>query len=264
MSFSGWRLGTLRSRLPWPLSRLFGSSVLTVCLLSTAVLNCPPPDPKKSKRINVPFVAQERDGWCSAACVQMWAKYLYPEFQTAQVTVASWTGYFGADSQSTVRALSHFINVTAEEFSYPKPGDGEPLNYWQDILMSGQGDNLNNNRPSIPIVYGTRQTKHAVIWTGWVWENTDQGPLIHDVFYNDPAISKDYSPLTVAEYKTSIFEPFWFEGHQVYSVVMQRGGSLISRAQDELNTFVSRRGRFSGGPRYYDPRDFNIFPRPAK
>lgn len=265
MSIAERSLRAMKSRVPRGLSRLLGSSALTVCLLATAVLNCPQPDPVKKKHIEVPFVEQQRAQWCGAACVQMWGKYLYPDFQTAQSTIADYTGWYGADPAGIVNALSHFLSVTAFGTAYPPADDpyDMTLDEWQDLLMRAQGDLLNSSRPSIPIVYGSRQTKHAIIWTGWVWEETAQGPFIHNVTYNDPERGKDISPDTMAYYKGWVFEPMTYEGRDVYAVVMEWGGTRnqISRARDSVAEFVSRRGRFSGGPRYYDPRDYDRYPR---
>lgn len=266
MTISKQMMRRIMSRLPAWAPRMLGSNLVAACVLATLVLNCPAPEPVKYKGINVPFVRQERPEWCAAATVQMWGKYRYADFSVAQSTIANQTGWFGAVPSGIVAALQYYLTVMAEEFSYPPPGDTN-LNYWQDTLMSAQASLLNGNRPSIPVIYGSRVIKHAVIWTGWKWHDSAGGPVIDFVYYNDPDLGPNIEK-NVAEYKSFIFEPYIYNGLSVYSVVMERGGvsrrRLIQDAQANLNEFVSMGGRFRGGPRPYDPWGYNPYPYRAE
>lgn len=121
-------------------SKLFPVSILA---LLTIVLICCTPTPPHYKVLSVPFFAQIYNGWCGAACIQMWS--YYDGYSPTQQQIAQQIGWTGASPQTIAQGIGLFTSSIGVDYYY---GSSEQQ---QDLAIAAQTASIDDNIPSISI-----------------------------------------------------------------------------------------------------------------
>lgn len=217
-----------------PLSKrlMISFAVLLAAVLS--IRGCIEFDHKpKDHVLSVPVFYQIFDGWCGAACIQMWG--YYDGKSPVQEDIADYIGNYFSDPYWIAQGVTQFTNTTG----YPR--------YWaswnQDVAISAEVASAADGVPSIPIVNaGT----HAVIMKGYKWTETEWGvPRADGIHFNDPLLGSRYR--SAAEWKEDWFT-LW-DGTNYAVVLGAKASEYESDGEAGFNEFLERGGTYYGAPK---------------
>lgn len=189
----------------------------------------------KSKYLSVTHIGQKYQGWCAAACVQMWAWYEGSTYLT-QDEIAPVTGWYGATVDTIANGVTQFTSGAGFSALYSNTWDQ------QDAAISAQIAAIRSGVPSISIVYdGT----HSVIAIGFQWtELSDGTPRADWIKFNDPARS-DSRKVAAWNWKNDYFFPNPASGK--YEIVLTNHSNVVDGYEGHQE-FKARGGTYYGDP----------------
>jgi hypothetical protein len=214
--------------------------LISLILISIIVSICCRREIFHHKLLPVPFEQQWYNGWCGAACVQMWAEY--DNYSPTQQYIADIIGWTGANPHSIADGVSIFTNATGLDRYYPGS------EYYQGVAISCQVFSVDDNVPSISIV---NSGVHAVIIIGFNWTELSTGrPRADGVYFHDPLYSAGEETYQTA----GNWKQWWFTTYNGTEFAFILG---YPRYADEGETgyidFLAAEGTYYGGPEDYDP-----------
>ena len=212
--------------------------IFTITVLSIIILICCNPSPHHHIRLPVPYESQWYNGWCGAACIQMWAEYdgRYP----GQDEIASFIGWTGTNPPAIANGVGFYTNETGVDWYY---GSSE---YEQDLALSSQVVSVKDNIPSISIV---NNGYHAVIVIGFDWTDTVNGPRADGVSFHDPLPYNGPSLyISAGDWKQN-----WFTAYNGQHVIILGYAWHVSEGEMGYIEFLNQGGTYYGGPKDYEP-----------
>jgi hypothetical protein len=196
--------------------------------------------PDKEVVLDVPYHNQECEGYCAAACIQMWAHH--DGWLTFQTDIAE---YIGAHPQSGAHPMEIERGV-----GYFTCSEGHFIQKLWDI-PGAQGDlisvtisGIECGTPSIMPFYGN----HAILIRGHHWrEDENNRPIAIRAYFHDPDNGANGS--ISASLLKYAFEPSPWK----YWVVVANP-DIESVGISGHNQFILLNGTYYGGPNKYDPK----------
>lgn len=210
----------------------------TITALTIIILICCNPSPHHHKMLPVPFLSQWYNGWCGAACIQMWA--YYDGRDPSQDDVASFIGWTISNVWAIADGVTYFTNSTG----YPRLFGSSQ--YQQDLAMSTQVASVEDDVPSISIVDGGT---HAVIIKGFDWTDTSTGPRADGVSFHDPWRGPNWYQ-TAGEWKHA-----WFTAYNGEHLIVLGAFRYVSEGESGYANFLNQGGTYYGGPENYEPQE---------
>lgn len=153
-----------------------------IALIALSLLSCGPEESKYLYIIvsngGIPaYYMQEDLTWCGAACIQMWACFLYPTFPMDQAQIM-----FSADTEYPFGWLSEY-EVCAFMNNYVSPNGFAVYESYASTFLWNTKQSINANQPFICGMYGN----HWVFVTGYQVAKSNVGGDPTAIVYADPA-----------------------------------------------------------------------------
>lgn len=160
----------------------FWVAVGLIALMALSLLSCGPEESKYLYVIvsngGIPaYYMQEDVTWCGAACIQMWACFLYPTFVMDQSQIM-----FNADVEYPFGWLSEY-EVCAFMNNFISPNGFAVYQSSAPIFLWNAKQSINANNPFICGMYGN----HWVFVTGYQVAKSNVGGDPTAIVYADPA-----------------------------------------------------------------------------
>jgi len=212
--------------------------VLFLIVLIGFFVGCYDDPPDNIVQLNVPYYAWDTDGYCSVACIQMWAAY--DGYCISQSVISSYVG-IPTTPEKTASGICQFTNAVGYVEWEPDLG-----NYYQDLCISYSIASVEDRCPSI---MPFNQGNHAIITVGYQYHIDGGGvPIADNMTFHDPDPNQgDNLNITAANLKIR------FEPSNGYYFVVVGFNVYVNIGIDGYNSFLMAGGTFYGGPVNYFP-----------
>jgi hypothetical protein len=213
--------------------------LISLTLISIIISICCSRQVLHHKVLPVPFKPQLYNGWCAAACVQMWAEY--DNNHPSQEDIARIIGWEGVSPRSIAYGVGFFTRTTGVDFYLPGSAA------YQNSAIASQVVSVDDNIPSVSIV---KSGTHAVIVIGfnWTWSSSGR-PIAEGVYFHDPLSWAGEETYQTAE----SWKRWWFDTYNGREFAFILGYfHHLGEGESGYADFLAAGGTYYGGPEDYD------------